>query len=580
MSPAESQFDPLFELAACYCDGSLSAVETVSLEERLRDDPHAMDSFVLYMEMHSQLAWDLRAKGEQERTRSGQNEAIAQVGPNEAIGEICLEGGSLRGPSPLPPVVVQTLPPTASALPSFVGSTLFSYLAAAVIFGVGLIVGSLIRVAVPTELMQPPLAQFDSNAPGRAVIGRITAMDDCRWSDGARDRGAKIGDATSCADDSSFAVHLGDTLALRSGLLEITYDTGATVILQGPVTYRADMQNGGFLAQGRLTGCVETVAARGFAIRTPTAVVTDLGTEFGVETDGKKTWSCVFRGAIEVAGLASDGRKRSTVRLKNRESAVVETSGAVSMNAEVGDRRFVRSVPRRSGIASNDFGGQVVLRETFDRNGPIGANGYAGLAIGTLPLSSGALQSQYAAVFGGRLLLSRELEGQSDDYAETTETFAGPALVAVDIGRDSTSSLRFWHVAMRLGALEIAFHPGLRMDDGSRGVFRAEVKREAIVPNSDMGFIPGVDVMHHMLVYFDGNDQYDVRLQDGSNPRNVYRTHFVCSENAGKRFSVSVHRAGYAGTGMFDNLRVVQWPDNDSPPESLRNIMKGPKAMN
>ena len=49
---------------------------------------------------------------------------------------------------------------------------------------------------------------------------------------------------------------LGDKFALASGLMEITYDTGAKVILQGPVTYEVE-SNGGYLSVGKLTGKLE-----------------------------------------------------------------------------------------------------------------------------------------------------------------------------------------------------------------------------------------------------------------------------------------------------------------------------------
>ena len=41
-------------------------------------------------------------------------------------------------------------------------------------------------------------------------------------------------------------VSLGDKFALASGLMEITYDTGAKVILQGPVTYGWNRPGVGF----------------------------------------------------------------------------------------------------------------------------------------------------------------------------------------------------------------------------------------------------------------------------------------------------------------------------------------------
>ena len=55
---------------------------------------------------------------------------------------------------------------------------------------------------------------------------------------------------------------LGDKFALASGLMEITYDTGAKVILQGPVTYEVE-SNGGYLSVGKLTGKLEKKVVSG-----------------------------------------------------------------------------------------------------------------------------------------------------------------------------------------------------------------------------------------------------------------------------------------------------------------------------
>ena len=167
-------------------------------------------------------------------------------------------------------------------------------------------------------------------------------------------------------------VHLNDCLALRSGLLEITYDTGAKVVLQGPVTYKVDSAAGGYLAVGKMTACLESslpspagtdlkgwsgrgaggeggpnslVAAssrpsnhqseilnhKSFTITTPTAIVTDLGTEFGVEVnkDGR-TVSRVFRGLVRVQSVADDGRQQdASVELRENESAIVERQNGV-----------------------------------------------------------------------------------------------------------------------------------------------------------------------------------------------------------------------------------------------------------
>ena len=163
-----------------------------------------------------------------------------------------------------------------------------------------------------------------------------------------------------------------------SGLLEITYDSGAKVILQGPVAFEVDSRDGGFLSVGKLTARLEKKqsAISGqqsepaasmanhkseirnqkslasspqplapnsnpkspppnsslspipnplFTIKTPTATVTDLGTEFGVEVSKEgNTVSHVFRGTVEVRPIARNGQRGKKLLLTANESAQVE----------------------------------------------------------------------------------------------------------------------------------------------------------------------------------------------------------------------------------------------------------------
>ena len=77
------------------------------------------------------------------------------------------------------------------------------------------------------------------------MIGQITGMVDCKWSD----------PQTEAYNGAS--VPLGRKYALASGLMQITYDTGAKVILQGPCTYEVESKAGGYLSVGKLTARVE-----------------------------------------------------------------------------------------------------------------------------------------------------------------------------------------------------------------------------------------------------------------------------------------------------------------------------------
>ena len=187
-------------------------------------------------------------------------------------------------------------------------------------------------------------------------------------------------------------IHLGDTFALKSGLLEITYDTGACVILQGPVTYKVESSAGGFLSVGKLTAKLEKKAVSGqrsvvsgqkssshqplatshsadpqslipnpsslatnhyplFTIKTPTAIVTDLGTEFGVEVDQQgQTQSHVFRGLVRVQSLGAGGKPEGDARmLHENESLQVDRNGRYGKTAAVPTAQssgFTRAMPQ------------------------------------------------------------------------------------------------------------------------------------------------------------------------------------------------------------------------------------------
>ena len=66
------------------------------------------------------------------------------------------------------------------------------------------------------------------NRPKRSLVGQITGTFDCQWAD-----------ASTAAIDDAY-VPLGRRYALASGLMEISYDTGAKVILQGPCIYQVE----------------------------------------------------------------------------------------------------------------------------------------------------------------------------------------------------------------------------------------------------------------------------------------------------------------------------------------------------
>jgi len=94
-------------------------------------------------------------------------------------------------------------------------------------------------------------------------------------------------------------------ITLESGLAKIDFDSSASAIIEGPATFRARSNNSIDLNAGRLTAIVPA-AAHGFTVRTPSATVVDLGTEFGVAVaDDQSTHLEVFRGTVQATPLRS-----------------------------------------------------------------------------------------------------------------------------------------------------------------------------------------------------------------------------------------------------------------------------------
>lgn len=210
----------------------------------------------------------------------------------------------------LPPVPL--LSPLGAALRRWTQIGLLTYLASAsVVLTVSLIVQLMWEEKQPETASERLAAQASFEDFRPVGVGQITGMNACRWADGAQ---------------AGFyeRVCIGQQLHLEAGLLEITYDTGFKAILQGPVKYKVTSANGGFLSLGRLTGNATTERARGFAVDTPTATVTDLGTEFGAEVmpDGRMQ-TVVFSGEVKLVTTTPQGRMGTGQFLRAGQAAEV-----------------------------------------------------------------------------------------------------------------------------------------------------------------------------------------------------------------------------------------------------------------
>ncbi len=281
-----------------------------------------------------------------------------------------------------------------------------AYLIATVIFGIGLLIGSHIYVSQPAQVAQQsaPLPSHLSPLPSK--VGRITGMVDCQFVEGSgfRVQGSGAGGENSelpspagrgaggegDSDDlhpSSFIPHpsspvsLGDKFALGFRPDGNHLRHRGKVILQGPVTYEVE-SNGGYLSVGKLTGKLKkkndearmtkdegkheiqmtggeglqnssfVIRPSSFVIHTPTAIVTDLGTEFGVKVDRNGlTHTHVFAGKVRLisANLSNHVEPRVLVagEAANCDGKTLRVAlGNTEANA------FARDLPKVKGASS------------------------------------------------------------------------------------------------------------------------------------------------------------------------------------------------------------------------------------
>jgi hypothetical protein len=324
----------ILTLADAHVHGNLSADMAQRLERLVLEDAEARQLYVEYLQdsyhLHSLAAHALAADDEQQR------------GAEEVTGDQWPVISESATPCPAFP---STICYPLSTPYSFVGSPLFSYLVAAVILGIGLLIGAVTHVSQTVQVVQktpsPALGRGAGDEGSVAgdnvrstVVGQITGTVDCEFAASSKTKDQR----------PKTAVSFGDKFTLVSGLLEITYNTGAKVILQGPVTYEVESPAGGFLSVGRLTASVADSKTKDrrpktkvphpssliphplFVVRTPTALVTDLGTEFGVEVSKEgNTTSRVFRGSVRLQAVARDNAVSSPAMiLHENESAQVE----------------------------------------------------------------------------------------------------------------------------------------------------------------------------------------------------------------------------------------------------------------
>jgi ferric-dicitrate binding protein FerR (iron transport regulator) len=209
-----------------------------------------------------------------------------------------------------------------------VRSTPFITGSIAAVLLIGLLLLAPWNKTTPTSNPDMPAASTQSTPRGseplatHTAVATLTATHNAIWAEGASAPGSPLrpGDALAA----------GQRLNLTAGYAEITTNDGAVAILEAPATIELlSSDNALHLKQGKLVGLCHTDSSKGLVVKTDYAVITDLGTEFGVQVQGNQVTTTVFTGEVVVStpgaepvNLTANQTARLTVNGINREVVV------------------------------------------------------------------------------------------------------------------------------------------------------------------------------------------------------------------------------------------------------------------
>lgn len=343
-----------WELLDSARDGTLDQTQAEQLADMLASDRSAMKAYVDHLGLWTNIRLLTRAEAASERATARVRATLSQ------------DGLFSVAPDAIPTTTIQAI------VGSFPSGWVLAYLVASLILGIGLVFATFVPVWHPVEFASRVPSDREQSEAGTRFAGRVSGAVDCKWASGS--------DPLLVND----FIPLGRKVRLESGFLEISHNRGAKVILHGPCLYEVKSDSGGYLSQGKLMARIEKKEERKtkneelpdsrssfliphsyFAVRTPTATVTDLGTEFGVEVDKRGVTDVqVFTGTVEVATSVEQDVERRSEIIQAGQCVHVERDSAMATSADPGSfeehaKRFTRTMPGK--VNAGDAYADMVL---------------------------------------------------------------------------------------------------------------------------------------------------------------------------------------------------------------------------
>lgn len=139
---------------------------------------------------------------------------------------------------------------------------------------------------------------------------------------------------------------VGHPMDLQQGLAEVTFVSGAQIVIEGPARVLTDGPNHCTVESGKIVGLVPA-AAVGFSVTTPYCEVVDLGTEFGISVTPGRAGVKVFEGSVAVVSPSQQSTNDKRRVIVAGEGAVFDKSGLVLQAKQPDALAFRRQIPAK-----------------------------------------------------------------------------------------------------------------------------------------------------------------------------------------------------------------------------------------
>ena len=304
MSPSRDAWEELGDLASMLCEDQITPEQAARLEQ-LAQSPQAKRYLLHYLQLHGELYWEhavtLRdhppaglelADPGLGMADPGLGLADSSLGATAGLSSSVNLGTGRQGDAILAPGnAAQADDDRSSPCPRVSVSPphrwrwqVAAAVAASLLVGMGWWLTARHHAAMRAAAGRPSTAPM-VREPSSAPVARLTRLVAAEWT----------GDGPTRREGTALAA--GETLPLADGLVEVSFDHGAKVILQGPAAFQIQSADGGLLRRGEPHGAGRSEVGR---IHRPHA-----------GCDGRRFGHRVWRGRSSERAKPGRGLRRS-----------------------------------------------------------------------------------------------------------------------------------------------------------------------------------------------------------------------------------------------------------------------------